>query len=314
MASKNRLGIYTNVRVTPDQAKKPGTYAGEALHFYDEVIFIDMDKLAFVFPRGAKAPAVYHDGEDISDLSMLYIFGSISAAFTRRVMLLIRSLMQNNCPVSDSLDRLTRHGLGKLYETLRAQGIGTGIDAFVTTSYESLERFLSKSENGVFVVKPVVGSMGRGIRKFESKNDLLNYAERYFDRQRESLKLPTLFVEKFIDFANEWRVYVVDGEFVCSYEKIRPENSFIANLHQGGRIVKTNPDDEPALRVFVSKQIFDDLQIGIYGMDIGRGVDGNFYLIEANRGPGWKLVLETTGINFPYEANRIFFKRARKYR
>lgn len=309
MTAINRLGI-----VSSNRSRGPETYFGEATHFYDEAVFINLEKLSFQFQRGVAAPIVFHDGENISDLSMLYVFGSVNNSSNQRTMLLVRSMIQNGCPVSDSLDRLTRHGMGKLFDTLRSLTTASGIDSFAATSFESLEHLLSVNSEGCFVTKPTFGSGGRDIEKFDSKETLLNHAKEFFRVQAESGKQAPIFVEKFINFSNEWRVYLVDGEFVCSYEKVLPENSFIANLHHGGGVIKSDPEDEAALRNFVCGQAVDDLKRGIYGLDVGRTFNGQFFLIEANRSPGWTKVLQTTGVNFPYETNRILFRRARKWR
>ena len=65
--------------------------------------------------------------------------------------------------------------------------------------------------------------------------------------------------------------------------------------------------------LFLEKNIPGYCDYGIYGIDIARSMKGDLHIIEINRTPGIENVLDVTGTDFLYEANRILFKRARKH-
>ena len=301
---KNVLGIIHELSPTG-----PDTYYDEALKFYDEVIFIDPGKVNYTFGKG-QLPQIEYEGRVLNDLSMLYLF-SHRKGTRRQVILLVRALMLCGCPISDNFERYLRDDIGKGYETLKKVNTEGDIPSYMVCSYSSARSLFDKLGPGIFpiVSKPIFGAIGRGITKFDNKEQVLQYLEKYFAKN-----LNFMMFEAFITFVKEWRAYIVDGQIIHTYERVREGKKITANLHQGGEAKKTSPEYENKLKTFLLKNLGTEYREGIYGVDVGLSDKGTLYIIETNRRPGWRGVNMTSDINFPYEVNRILFKRARKFR
>lgn len=300
---KNVLGIISKTKPT-----RSGTYYSEAFSFYDEVIYIDPMKVSYIFEKG-QVPLIELEGRKLNDLSMVYLF-SHKTGTRRHVILLVRALMLCGCPISDNFERYLRDDIGKGYETLKKVGTEGDIPSYIFCSYSIAKSFFEKCDKEVFPVisKPIFGNTGKGIKKLENRKEVLSYLKRYFARSKNFLTF-----EAYINFEKEWRVYVVDGQVVCSYERVRYQGKVASNLHQGGVARQTSPEFVETLNRFVLDNLVDAYKQGIYGVDVGMSDHGDLYIIETNRCPGWRGVEMTSDINFPYEVNRILFQRARKY-
>lgn len=300
---KNVLGIIS--KKTP---RGPDTYYREALKFYDEVFYIDPSEVNYTIERG-QLPLIEFKGRMLNDLSMVYLI-SHRTGTRRHVILLVRALMLCGCPISDNFERYLRDDIGKGYETLKKIGTKGDIPSYMVCSYSAAKSFFEKFDPVLFPIisKPIFGNIGRGIRKFDNKEQVLRYLKRFF---AESNNFMTF--EAYIDFVKEWRAYVVDGQIVYTYERVRQDEKVASNLHQGGAARKTSTEFVQRLESFVLDNLIDEYKEGVYGVDVGMSNEGVMYIIETNRRPGWKGVNLISDINFPYEVNRILFQRARRY-
>ncbi|MHB8788770.1 MAG: ATP-grasp domain-containing protein [Desulfobulbaceae bacterium] len=279
-------------------------YEREAYDFYDEVLYIDPREVEYTVRRGDKMPEIVYEGRSLNNLSMAYVLSPPPGTW-KLTILLVKYLMAAGCPVSDTFDMFRRDGIGKAYEALASQKY-VGTTCYLATSLSSGTKIIEKLTSADFplVTKPVYGHHGKGIAKVDTADEAKKYLQQHFKKTKDFLIL-----EKFITYTKEWRVYVVDGTIVGSYGKSASPGSFIANLHQGAQTLPSEPMDE--VYAFIESHLPEQCARGIYGLDVGLSATGEIHVIETNRCPGWKG-LRGTGINFPYEANRILFNRARK--
>jgi hypothetical protein len=280
-------------------------YEREAYDFYDEVLFIDPREVEYTVRRGCEMPEIIYDGRSLNNLSMVYVLSPPPGTW-KLTILLVKYLIATGCPISDSFDMFRRDGIGKAYESLASQKY-VGTTCYLATSISSGTKIIDKlkPEDFPLVTKPVYGHHGKGIAKVDNAQDAKKYLQQHFQKSKDFL-----IMEKFITYTKEWRVYVVDGTIIGSYGKSAPPGSFIANLHQGAQTRPAEPMDD--VYAFIASHLPEQCRTGIYGLDVGLSSIGEIHIIETNRCPGWKG-LRGTGINFPYEANRILYKRARKF-
>lgn len=298
---KNVLGIISN--------KGEGSYASfyerESYDFYDEVLYLDPRNVEYTIRREDEMPELVCDGRKLINLSMVYVL-SPPVGTWKLTTLLVKYLMATGCPISDSFDMFRRDGIGKAYEALSAQK-HVGTTCYITSSLASGTKLVENlnAEDFPLVTKPVYGQHGKGITKVDNAQNAIQYLQQHFKKSKDFLIL-----EKFISYTKEWRIYVVDGIIVGSYGKSASSGSFIANLHQGAQIHPSESMDD--VYEFIKGHLPEQCTTGIYGLDVGLSSTGDIHLIETNRCPGWRG-LKGTGINFPYEANKILFRRARKF-
>lgn len=297
---KNVLGIISR------QGKNSyaSYYEREAYNFYDEVLYIDPREVEYTVRRGDLTPEIVYEGRSLNDLSMAYVLSPPPGTW-KLTILLVKYLMAAGCPISDTFEMFRRDGIGKAYEALASQK-NVGTTCYLATSLSSGTKIIEKLTSADFplVTKPVYGHHGKGIAKVDTADEAKKYLQQHFKKTTDFLIL-----EKFITYTKEWRVYIVDGTIVGSYGKSASPGSFIANLHQGAQTLPSEPMDE--VYAFIESHLPEQCTRGIYGLDVGLSATGEIHVIETNRCPGWKG-LRGTGINFPYEANRILFNRARK--
>lgn len=299
---KNVLGIISR----RGKDSYASYYEREASDFYDEVLYIDPRNVEYTVRRGEEAPEISYDGRVLNNLSMVYVLSPPEGTW-KLTILLVKYLMAAGCPISDTFEMFRRDGIGKAYEALASQK-NVGTTCYIATSLSSGTKIVEKlnAEDFPLVTKPVYGHHGKGISKVDNAREALQHLEQHF-RKSENF----LILEKFVTFTKEWRVYVVDGIIVGSYGKSASPGSFIANLHQGA---KTCPSESMEnVYEFIASHLPEQCRRGIYGLDVGLSSSGGIHVIETNRCPGWKG-LRGSGINFPHEANRILFTRARKFK
>lgn len=146
---------------------------------------------------------------------------------------------------------------------------------------------------GKMVFKPVDGWGGVGMVLIDSadKFDLilpfLNQADfRFF------------YVEKFIDYdGSDYRVDIVDGEFISCYGRRAKGGDWRTNITSGGSIFKREADDEV---IEIAKKTSEVLGLDIAGIDIIYDREHEKYIVlEANGIPAFATPdQEKIGIDF----------------
>jgi len=169
--------------------------------------------------------------------------------------------------------------------TLQAAGLPVA-ETFTT---ESMNRAYTRSqEMGVFVYKPILGSMGKGALKFDD-HDLAYNAWRMLSR----LGMP-LIVQKYIDNpGRDIRVFVVGGKVIGTAVKYGEKGKWKTNVAQGGTMV-----DEPVAEEIqeLGVRATEVMGLDYAGVDVIESPDGPVVL-EVNGAPGWQGLKGATGIN-----------------
>jgi len=213
---------------------------------------------------------------------------------------------------------------------LRKNGIPTP-KIYNIKNLDQLEKILDKTE--LIYVKPVFGSMGKGISVVTKKSCYTNYifrgnriTSRPYDYNwnfvkiskkrrnaflsilikkrflfEEGIKLPVVKGRRF-----DMRVYVIYNHVPCLFARSVPESNFITNWSQGGRIEGENfikkyiPTKKLEEIKNVAKKAARVTALNYAGIDIVlEGDSQNIYVLEVHSFPGYarKFNLMKTLIN-----------------
>jgi len=129
-----------------------------------------------------------------------------------------------------------------------------------------------------YVLKPLFGSQGNGVRRGQSADELpapeevgsVYYMQHY-------LRAPdaTLF--------EDWRVFVSAGRVLSAM--VRRGKTWITNVHQGAEPLAHEPSDEMSrLALAAASAIGADYA----GVDLIRDQSGRLMVLEINSNPAWK--------------------------
>jgi RimK family alpha-L-glutamate ligase len=163
----------------------------------------------------------------------------------------------------------------------------------VTENIEKAHGFaLDLLESGKTVVlKPLCRGRGIGVVRLDrirSRSDLLQYLAWY----NRSFGQGVFYLQEFIpNLGYDIRCMVVDGE-VVGREKRSNDRDFRYNISAGGI---AEPFDDPIYDE-LSIQVADAVGLKITGIDILPTPNGEYYVIEANCYPGYKALIDATGI------------------
>ncbi len=141
---------------------------------------------------------------------------------------------------------------------------------------------------GDVVVKPLFGSEGRGLVRLGDPE----LAWRTF-RTLERLQ-SVLYVQKFIAHPGwDLRVFVVGGRVLTAMRR-HARQDWRTNVAQGGRgeAVRLQADEEK-LALAAAAAVGAPLA----GVDLLRGPDDNYYVLEVNAVPGWRALAPVTGVD-----------------
>lgn len=280
-------------------------YYLEALHYYDEVVFIDPCRVTYTFERPKNLILVQQEGMVLNNLAMLYTFGRMN-----ETLLLVKCLELCGCPTSDPYHAISRDCMEKITDSLHMFSAGAGTTSHILTSFVLAEEYLGKLELSYFPLlsKPIKGNQGRGIVALNTPHEAIEFCASHF-RKSDSF----LVFEQLMNYKHEYRVYVVDGHTVEAYEKIKEGNAIVMNLHQGARAVMIEEAVKQQIFAYVKEHLPDWYCTGIYGVDLAITVDGQWHIIEINRTPGFHG-LKTLGLlNFPRYVHRVLYKRSRTF-
>jgi len=156
-----------------------------------------------------------------------------------------------------------------------------GLPVPLTLATENLSQALRfVEEEKAVVIKPIAGSMGRGVMLAEDPD----IAYTIF-RQLLSWAQP-LVLQKYYEKlgCRDLRVLVINGRAYASYYRVARPGSFKTNVSQGAKVEKAvNVSDAEELAVKATEKL------GLFyaGVDVMETNDG-YYILEVNASPNWK--------------------------
>jgi ribosomal protein S6--L-glutamate ligase len=157
--------------------------------------------------------------------------------------------------------------------------------SFLTYSKDISEIF-DKIDNNFgypFVVKPIYGGYGEGVLKVNSKSEFIEVFEK--NEKNE------LFVQEFVPYIHDLRVFLLNNEIIGSMERI-PKNSWKANYSLGAEIREFKLSNE------VEDMVLDSVKklgADIVGIDVLISNDKN-YILEANITPQFRGMMNFVNV------------------
>ena len=136
------------------------------------------------------------------------------------------------------------------------------------------------------VCKPLFGSQGQGVQLLRAVEDLpeSEAVRNVWYLQR--------FVGPSLEQGTDWRVFVIAGQAVAAMR--RSGDGWLANVAQGGRCQAAVPEGELCR---LSEAAVECLDMAYAGVDLMRGADGRWWLIEVNSIPAWRGLQGVTRVD-----------------
>lgn len=271
---------------------------------YDDVILINPRRIIYKFIRNLKTPELYFDNINISDLTTLIVRGTKS--YENSISIMVHSLKLCECDIIDPIERFTGAPSSKLLTTLERHEERVGTDSFLAFDLENsinLIHSLFAKQNITLLTKPIDGKKGKDVIILNDVNSAIEHVHEFF-KKNDYNDVP-LFLQQFMDFQEEYRVILIDGECLGVVRKCPKKGSIVTNAEQGGTFIEVEAPDIVDFTIqHVSKE-------GILGVDVARDSQGQLHIIEANRSPLWGTFEQATGINVAKEiichaAKRIY--------
>ena len=256
----------------------------ESLKLFDNVVLLDNLKDLLIILERNNLPKIHLIGEDISDIDLLMIRSTKKYKLQKTV--LAKCLKNCGCNIIDPDERFKVGFASKILSSIGRHEKNCMVDTYMSFSHRALSiRYLRDNNINKVFVKPVTGAGNRGTHTFNIP-ELFEFSNQY------DYELP-LFIQKFIEIDKEYRVFVVDGRVIAFLKKIRKENGRIKYKRMTYR----------RLGEYVRSHVSE---IGVLGVDACKDINGDFYIIEANRSPMFRGIEKKTGINISYEILRRY--------
>jgi len=182
-----------------------------------------------------------------------------------------------------TVDKLYTSGL------LEQAGLPTPRTIVCEDSNDAMKAFAALG--GDVVVKPLFGSMGRGLVRVEDE-ELAYRVFKALDLERAVYYLQETIPHHGYDI----RAFVIGGRIVAAMERVA--DSWRTNVARGARarpVRLTTEQEELCLR---AAQI---LEVDYGGVDLLPAVSGEHYLVEVNSVPGWEGLQSVSEVNIAEE-------------
>jgi len=156
---------------------------------------------------------------------------------------------------------------------------------FVPTEWFGYSPLLKKKEFP-FILKRLVGSLGRDLRLIRGKSELDDFLK--FNHPYEFL------TQLFLPTGEDYRLIMLGGEVLGIMKRKAKKGQIVTNVAAGGKAEKVSFNPE---LVELAKRVCSLLKCEFAGVDIMYDQKSNPYVLEVNRYPVFKGFEKATGIN-----------------
>ncbi len=241
--------------------------------------------------------AIARDGKIVcrnSVMEDLDLFFSYNAGEQTQYQVYLYEALNRVIPTINSFDAFAlSEDKFKTAHMLRRHGIKTADYMLCHRDDVQGLKDILREWGGKIVYKPTDGWGGMGLVKIQNEAALdmllpfLNQTDiRYF------------YVERFIQYDNtDFRIDIVDGEFVSCYGRKAPKDNWKTNITSGGSIFLREPDDDV---VAIAKKATEICGLDIAGVDLIYDQEHETYVVlEVNGIPAFATPeQERMGLNF----------------
>ncbi len=232
-------------------------------------------------------------GEEIK-MEKLDLFFSYNAGEQTQYQMFLYQALNRVIPTLNSYDAfaLTEDKFQTAF-LLRQHGIATA--DYHLCHRDDADKYLLKTLKkwGKMIYKPTDGWGGVGLTKIENKA-ALDMLMPFLNQ----MDLRFLYVEKFVKYDNsDFRVDIVDGEFVSCYGRKASKDDWRTNITSGGSVFLREPTDEV---IEIAKKAAKICGTDIAGVDIIYDLEKEQYVVlEVNGIPAFATPKqEKMGLDF----------------
>lgn len=191
----------------------------------------------------------------------------------------------------------------KFLASARLEEVGLRVPPTVVCQHADAALEAFSALGGDVVVKPLFGSEGRGMIRLTDPD----LAWRTF-RTLERLQT-VLYVQRYVPHSGwDIRAFVV-GDRVVAGMRRHARGGWRTNVAQGGYAEPyslARAEENMALRAAAA------VEAPVAGVDLLRGSDDEWYVLEVNAVPGWRALAPVTGIDIPLLLLRYLADEYRK--
>lgn len=238
------------------------------------------------------------------DLPAAAIVRGIAPGFLEQITLrmdVLHTLAELGVPVFNPATAI-EHTVDKARTSLRLHLAGLNTPrTWACENLDSARQIVSRELDAgkKLVMKPLFGCQGKGIALIETPAQ--------FEQQ-----IPvgdTVYLQEYIPPEQagswqDWRLLVIDGE-ICAAMSRRSQH-WITNFAQGANCFATPVSEEMRqLAVQATAAVNADYA----GVDLIRGADGRFSVLEVNSVPAWKGLYQATGTDIAGHIARAISRR-----
>ena len=256
---------------------------------------IDLDSATGLFIPG-------FDGE----LPAAAIVRGIAPGFLEQITLrmdVLHTLAELGVPVLNPATAI-EHTVDKARTSLRLHLAGLNTPRTWACENTDMAEAIVESEltaGHQLVMKPLFGCQGKGVVLIENLQQFrqqVPVGEAFYLQQYIAPENPGAW--------QDWRLLVIDGE-VCAAMS-RRSSHWITNFAQGGSCFATPvSDDMRHLAIAATEAVNADYA----GVDLIRGPDGQFTVLEVNSVPAWKGLYHATGADIAGSLAKAIKQRIR---
>jgi ribosomal protein S6--L-glutamate ligase len=201
---------------------------------------------------------------------------------------LLQAVAARGVPILNS-PRALEMCVDKYLTTARLAAAGLPVPPTVVcqSADDALEAFAALG--GDVVVKPLFGSEGRGMLRI-SDPELAWRTFRTLERTAAVLYLQQVIRHPGWDL----RVFVLDGRALAAMRRHAPAESWRTNVAQGGVGEAVSIDAAEEGLALRAAAVVGAVAAGV---DLMRGPDGEWHVLEVNAVPGWRALAPVTGID-----------------
>jgi len=206
--------------------------------------------------------------------------------------LLVLRRIEESAIVINPVDSMLNYSKEHLSLQLKKLGLPhpeTVITENIEHAYEFASRLLDADRE--VVLKPICMARGIGVMKLSrirSREDLMQFLVWYIRSHGEGV----FYLQEYVPNPGyDIRCFIIDGEVVGREKRSNPED-FRYNVAVGGA---AEPFEDPVYDE-LAVQVAEAVGLKISGLDILPKSDGAPMVLEANCFPGYKALMETTGI------------------
>jgi len=162
------------------------------------------------------------------------------------------------------------------------------------------KKMFEQIKNYPLIIKPISGTMGKGIYKAKSRTGALKIF-----RKKE---LQGLLIQRDLEIKNDLRIFVVGNKCLGAMKRIAPEGDFRSNVAVGATTEKFElTKDLEDLAVKAARAMGYE----ICGVDV-MFKDHKPYILEVNRTPQFRGFMKTFKISVPEEILRFAISKVKR--